>query len=277
MKSAPKNLIVILDNLFAFLLKYRLNIIAIAVASLLASLKLRQLVHVRWDGVDWLYTWKNNGAVDSKPTYNPKRNAADLDLFFFAYTPKEGDVIVDIGVANGEEIPSFCAQVGKTGKVIAIEADPSCYRRLNKLKKLLGLENLTIIGAGVGAIAGNLPFTQDRGVLSNRIVSDGKHQGSTISIRIDTLQELLHPVGINYIDYMKANIEGAEIDLLRGLAESALILRNVCISCHDFIGPEIRSYDFVKSWLANSGYHVSGYEPQQLQWPWRNYYLYGSL
>lgn len=182
-----------------------------------------------------------------------------------------------MGWQTAEEIPSFCAQVGETGTVIAIEADPSCCRRLHKLKQLLALENLTIIGSGVGVSASNLQFTQDRGVLSNRVISNGEHKGSTISISINTLQELLKPLNVFDINYMKANIEGSEIDLLRGLTESTLILRNVCISCHDFIGPEIRSYDFVKSWLANSGYHVSGYEPQQLQWPWRNYYLYGAI
>jgi len=99
--KTPINLVEMLHKLFAFLLRCRLTILSTAIASLIASLKLRQLVRVQWDGVDWLYTWQNNGAVDSTPTYNPKRNTADLDLFFFTYTPKTGDIIVDIGVANG--------------------------------------------------------------------------------------------------------------------------------------------------------------------------------
>ena len=66
--------------------------------------------------------------------------------------PNQNEIIVDIGVENGSEIPEFCKAVGASGKVIAVEADPSCCRRIKKLKKILNLNNLTIIEHAVGDI-----------------------------------------------------------------------------------------------------------------------------
>ena len=93
-----------------------------------------------------IYIWKNSAAVSSVNFYNPQLNYSDLDLFLFKYKPKIGDIIVDVGVANGSEIPEFCKLVGTNGKVLAIEADPACCRRLKKLKTILKLDNLLIIG-----------------------------------------------------------------------------------------------------------------------------------
>lgn len=253
----------------------RLNGLAGGAASLLAAVRISERCSVRWDGADWIYEWGKTGAVHSSPTYNPKNNMTNVDLFFHAYVPKEGDTIVDVGVENGEEIPAFCAQVGKAGRVLAIEADPACCRRLRKLKDLLRLDNLIIIEAAVGASSGQMFFTQDLGSLANRVVAPGEHVGQAIPIEVRPLEDLLLPYGVRRIDYLKVNIEGSEMDLLRGL-RSEIDIRSFCISCHDFIGPPTRTYGFVQNWLTEHGYAVRPFSPQDIRKPWRNYYLYGS-
>jgi FkbM family methyltransferase len=245
-------------------------------ASALATLRIGAWTRVVWDGEDWLYSWSGSSAVHSSPTYNPRNNETNIDLFFHDYSPERGDVIVDVGVENGEEIPSFCAQVGAPGRVYAIEADPGCCRRLRKLKALLKLDNLVVIEAAVGSGRSVAFFTQDLGSLANRLVFTDDYKGEAIRVEVNALEALLAPYGLDRVDLLKVNIEGAEVDLLKGLTGKTDI-RNFCISCHDFIGPSTRSYDFVCNWLSVRGYRVRQFEPQGVKSPWRNYYLYASL
>ena len=274
--SLTKILTSVLKSLAEALSAWRLYRLAGAAASLLASMRIAGRSSVTWDGDDWIYKWGKTGAVHSSPTYNPKNNMTNVALFFHAYVPADGDTIVDVGVENGEEIPAFCAQAGKNGRVLAIEADPACCRRLRKLKALLRLENLVIIEAAVGESSGQMFFTQDLGSLANRVVEPGEHHGEVIEVDVRPLEELLLPHNVHKVDYLKVNIEGSETALLKGLTRR-IVIRNFCISCHDFIGPQSRTYAFVQDWLKEHGYTVKPFEPQDVRKPWRNYYLYGEV
>src|SRR5688572_19992157 len=48
------------------------------------------------------------------------------------FNPSEGDIVVDVGAYVGRYTLTSSKRVGENGKVIAIEADPSHYRMLNK-------------------------------------------------------------------------------------------------------------------------------------------------
>ncbi len=273
LKIVVKALDFIVSRLNARNIYFGLNLLA----SILASLRVSKFVRVNHDGTDWIYRWGKTGAVQPVPNYDPNSNLADIDLFFFDYFPKTGDLIVNLGLENGSEIPSFCDSVGPNGHVFGIEADPACYRRLRKLKDILQLENLTLICSAAGAYEGEVAFSQNQTSNANRVMPlDGSFL-SSILVRQDTLQQLLLPYGITEVDYAKVNIEGAESEVLRGILGSKLKVKNWCISCHDFIGIETRTYEYVRSWLSDANYMIKTYQPQQLTTPWRNYYLYGSI
>ena len=258
------------------LIKFKLLKLAKIFASIRASILLKKSVDVYFDGEDWVYKWNNSAAVNSVSYYDPNFNYIDLDLFFFNYIPKKGDVIVNLGVENGSEIPEFCDHVGYTGKVYAIEADPLCCRRLEKLKKILNLNNLTIINMAVGSNEQMVKLSQENNELSNSIVVNEKVKNKYIKVKQKRLDQILEPFNELKINYVKSNIEGSEKELLIGLNKSKLLIENWCISCHDFKGIEYKSYDFVLSWLKKSGYKTSNYTPHSTNKIWRNYYLYGS-
>ena len=258
------------------LIKFKLLKLAKIFASIRASILLKKSVDVYFDGEDWVYKWNNSAAVSSVSYYDPNFNYIDLDLFFFNYIPKKGDVIVNLGVENGSEIPEFCDHVGYKGKVYAIEADPLCCRRLEKLKKILNLNNLTIINMAVGSNEQMVKLSQENNELSNSIVVNEKVKNKYIKVKQKRLDQILEPFNELKINYVKSNIEGSEKELLIGLNKSKLLIENWCISCHDFKGIEYKSYDFVLSWLKKSGYKTLNYTPHNTKNIWRNYYLYGS-
>ncbi len=267
---------VLLRIIAQILVKFNFFFFAKFISSIRASLLMKKLVRVSYDGKDWIYKWNNTAAISSICYYDPNFNYSDLDLFFFKYIPKAGDVIVNVGVENGAEIPEFCKLAGPSGKVYAIEADPSCCRRIEKLKKMLNLENLIIIHVAAGSTEGNVKLSQEEQEMSNRVISNENLQNNFIEVKQKRLDKILEPFNENSIDYIKSNIEGAEIDLLKGLSKSKLLIKNWCIGCHDFKGINYKSYDFVLSWLEGSGYKVSNYKPHNPKTIWRNYYLFGS-
>lgn len=242
----------------------------------LASLEMRERVRLRWDGEDWIYRWSGSVAVNSHPFWRPAIVEELRGIFLFKYSPVEGDTIVDVGVENGDEIPLFCGMVGKRGRVVAIEADPSCCRRVRKLKRYLNLDNLDVVEAAAGAGNGVVEFSQDLDSLANRVVQGGSHSHRTVKVPVRTLESILAEVNVAEIDLLKVNIEGAEGEMLIGMPRTAVI-RNVCISCHDFIAPSLRTYEAVHSWLTGNGYAVDKMLPEDHRRPWQNYYLYGRL
>ena len=268
--------VVILRIISQFFIKIKLFFIGNLFSSIRASILLKKFVKVKFDGQDWIYKWNDSAAVSSACYYNPVNNYSDTDLFFYKYKPNQNDIIIDIGVENGSEIPEFCKAVGSNGKVIAIEADPFCCRRLKKLKQILNLSNLIIIECAVGDVNKKVKFSQENQELRNRVLDEGNDNFNFIEIEQMNLNDILKKLNLEKIDFIKVNIEGGESNLLKPLSSQSLEVNNWCIGCHDFMGVNFRTYDYVKNWLISNKYKVSNYEPQKNKTFWRNYYLYGS-
>ena len=107
-------------------------------------------------------------------------------------------------------------------------------------------------------------------------MSNGESHQNFIEIEQVIFDDALKEFNLNIIDFVKVNIEGAEMDLLKSLDNSNLKIKNWCISCHDFKGKDYRTFDYVYTWLKKSNYHVDKYSSKENINKWRSYYLYGS-
>jgi FkbM family methyltransferase len=65
------------------------------------------------------------------------------------FTPKEGDIVVDIGAHIGLYTIISSKRVGANGKVVAIEAHPSNFEMLKSNIKLNQLTNVTPLNYAV--------------------------------------------------------------------------------------------------------------------------------
>ena len=63
------------------------------------------------------------------------------DRWFLAYTPGEGDVVVDLGAGFGDEALIFSNLVGPSGRVIAVEAHPKTFACLEETVRRSGAGN----------------------------------------------------------------------------------------------------------------------------------------
>jgi FkbM family methyltransferase len=167
----------------------------------------------------------------------------------------------------------FSNQVDDTGQVFAIEADPDCFRRLSKTVRMSNLKNVTLINAGVSNenFSGFIREIEKSG--KGNYISKSEIENSK-RIEVYNFDFLLKLHGIKTIDYMKMNIEGGEVFALLGLNENIQMVKNFCISCHDFVpDSKMHTFSFVSNLLLENDFSIRKH-PTDLNSPNKSWYLY---
>lgn len=158
--------------------------------------------------------------------------AEATDHWFHVYQPRAGDVILDVGAGKGEDTIAFSRAVGPGGRVIAIEAHPVTFRCLRLFCELNRLHNvepmhLAIVDRDGPVAIGTTEAWQGNGI------ARGEEQGSVLVPGV-TLDEMAERANLKRIDFLKMNIESAEIRAIQGMGKTLRMTRSLCISCHDF-------------------------------------------
>lgn len=125
-------------------------------------------------------------------------------------TLRAGSVFVDVGANAG--IYSLCgaAAVGATGRTLSIEPNPAVGERLGFNLTLNGFQGRAAIEqCGVSDAAGQFDLVLDESNLGGSSLAL-QRSDKTISVRCDTLLDILARQGITHIDALKIDIEGAE-------------------------------------------------------------------
>jgi FkbM family methyltransferase len=221
--------------------------------------RIRQLygvsVSVHYDAAErlWRFTWPDVivPMIEPIPTAPWDFERAHADVFFQEYKPSAGNVIVDLGAGIGSELSLMCRLVGSTGRVYAVEADPHTFRCLKQRRDLNDLDNATPIHAAITDRTGEVIISSEGHHLGHRLVAEGPGH----RVKGVTFDELVFEHGVDRVDLLKINIEGAERRAFEGMCESIGRVRNIAVSCHDFIGYPTSEY--VRSFLADRGFRIS--------------------
>jgi FkbM family methyltransferase len=212
-------------------------------------------VHVGHDPGEglWVFRWPDVTVPMVEPTAASPQEFEDehADVFFQEYEPVAGDVIVDLGAGMGTELDLMCRLVGPTGRVYAVEADPLTFRCLELRREWNSLENAVAIHAAVTDETGEVSISSEGHHLEHRVVADGAGR----RVPAVTLDDLASQFEIARIDLLKINIEGAERMAFEGMRRSIDLVRNVAVSCHDFIG--FPTADFTRAFLVGHGFTVT--------------------
>lgn len=97
--------------------------------------------------------------------------ATTRDIWEFAYAPKPGDIVVDVGAGIGTETVPFAKAVGPTGRVVAIEAHPRTCEALRRTVARSGLTNVTVVHAAIADREGELRITVSDFHIGNTVVA----------------------------------------------------------------------------------------------------------
>jgi FkbM family methyltransferase len=156
------------------------------------------------------------------------------DFWFHLYRPRPGDTIIDVGAGVGDEVLAFSRRVGPSGRVLAIEAHPATFRTLQATCRQNGLANVTCLQCAVVGRPGTVYISDADHHESNRIGGSAAEVGRGFPVSGRTLDEIVRTEGIDAIDLLKMNIEGAEGPALEGMTTTIRGVRYAVIACHDF-------------------------------------------
>lgn len=151
------------------------------------------------------------------------QNAAGVFLEIFqdevyeqVWKLKPGDVVLDIGAYVGMFTVKAASLVGATGRVIAIEPSPENYELL--VRNCEGLSNVALVKKAIMSTTGTGRLYYSRSAAANSLVTHWKRH---VEVETTTLDDLVQGLGLDKVDFIKVDAEGAEIDVLKG-AQSVL-------------------------------------------------------
>jgi FkbM family methyltransferase len=128
---------------------------------------------------------------------------------------KPGAVMCDIGANIGAYTVLLGPAVGPTGRVIAFEAHPVCYGYLQQNVRLNQLTNVTIENKGLGDQVGELQIEYDDKNPGQTHI-DPQGAGNSVRIPVSTLDDELGRLNVARVDYIKIDVEGFELFVLKG-------------------------------------------------------------
>ncbi|MCB0792623.1 MAG: FkbM family methyltransferase [Flavobacteriales bacterium] len=157
-------------------------------------------------------------------------NATDHGVYFGYADPGDANlmgaigpdhVVVDIGGNIGVRAMAFARRVPR-GRVITLEPDPENFAKAVRHFSLNGLENITALRVGVGPeeATHRLYRVVSSNSGMNRIITQGP--GSELErfpfreVRVRRLDEILQEAGIGHVDVIKIDVEGFEMEVLKG-------------------------------------------------------------
>ncbi len=130
------------------------------------------------------------------------------------------DVVIDCG----SNIGLFSAMVAnRCAKVYAFECVPNTYQYISRICEKY--KNIVLIKKAVGEYSGKVKFLIENELNTNsRIVKECEEENSkSISydfVDIITIDDFVKEYQLNRVDFIKADIEGAERDMLKGATET---------------------------------------------------------
>lgn len=140
--------------------------------------------------------------------------------------------VVDLGANAGE----FAALVRRSYgcRVVAVEANPTLVERVR------AVEGVEVVHAAVMDRSGEIELMLSDNPEASTVLPGGRGMqlnGSRVRVPARTLEEVLSQHGVDRVDLLKVDIEGAEVPMLL-CASDALLGRidQITMEFHDFCG-----------------------------------------
>lgn len=177
------------------------------------------------------------------------------DIYQKYYKVKKGDIIVDLGAHIGVFAVKAAKAAVNEGMVVAIEPDIDNLRFLKKNIHANDLRNVVVVEKGVWS-------TKDRLKISIRCRTGThsflhrKDDNRFVEVEVDTLDNILRELGVKKVDFIKMDIEGAEIEAYKGMKETLNVndAKLAIAAYHTVKGKQ--TYTTIAPWLGRDGFEV---------------------
>ncbi len=177
-----------------------------------------------------------------------------------------GGVYIDVGSNLGYTALLAAAIVGPSGRVIALDAQRECADATRANARLNGLGHVETLHSAAAAVSGDAEVIVTQDPLWTRLASVGEHPLEVRRERVaaTSIDDLAARLGLRTVNVVKIDVEGAELDVVAGMARVLAEQRPFVIAeMHD------RNAEFSRLMTA-AGYRVvnlDGLEPVALAGP----------
>jgi FkbM family methyltransferase len=164
-------------------------------------------------GAWWL---AENSALDDELIYGEFEK---MEMGFVKKLLRRDMTVVDVGAHHGLYTLLASKRVGWDGRVVAIEPSPRECARLEKHLRINRCSNVELVSCAVGEDPGE----------TDLYVVDGFHDWcnslrppsmeastSTVRVQVRRLDDILSELKISKVDFIKLDVEGAELSVLLG-------------------------------------------------------------
>lgn len=141
---------------------------------------------------------------------------------FVANFVRPGMTVLDLGAHHGLFTTLMSRLVGPSGRVLAFEPSPRERRGLERHIRINACANVTVVPMAVSSSTGEAEFYMVENRRSGasglrRTQLEGQFPKSErIRVRVAALDEYLGNAGVDRVDFVKMDIEGAELEAFKG-------------------------------------------------------------
>lgn len=167
------------------------------------------------------------------------------------FKPKQGEVITDIGAHIGTYTIRAAKAVGKEGLVIALEPQPESFRLLNINVKSNELSNVIALRMAAYENDGTAIMHVSKDSSGNSLTRVPEEFTGEIEVPTITLNTIVKRFCLKRVDWVKIDVEGAELAVLKGASNVLGIIRKLLIEVW------YENADEVLDILRQRGYKIS--------------------
>jgi FkbM family methyltransferase len=167
-----------------------------------------------------------------------------------AQRPQEGSIVVDVGANIGVFSLWAAKFIGMTGRLVAIEPNPVSYPHLQRSLRSLRIpvDSLSV-ACGEGETNAVLHF--ESGFTVSSSLDPFAQADQSANVRVRRLDTILQELGIDHVDMLKIDVEGAEEAVLRGADRILSATDLIAVETTDgTVGAGVRRY------LSQRGFEV---------------------
>ncbi|HEV2159856.1 FkbM family methyltransferase [Bradyrhizobium sp.] len=144
------------------------------------------------------------------------RNFRTEDADFVAAYLQPGETFVDVGANVGQLSLAAAMRVTGSGRVIAIEAHPRICKYLLGNVRLNGFA-IEVHNTAIGSTDGEIVFTDFRSDDMNFACANPPPGSAALRVPVRPLDSI---IGNRTVDLLKVDVEGFEVDLLKGAVKT---------------------------------------------------------
>jgi FkbM family methyltransferase len=161
--------------------------------------------------------------------------------------PREGEVFIDVGGYIGSYSISAAKAVGPMGRVVILEPESNNRRQLERNLALNGITNCQVLPLAAWSASGTVGWHQDNQPVWHRVEETQKDE----TVNAVSIDDLVHRLSLTRVDWIKMDIEGAEVNALKGAEGTLRRFRpQLFIEVHETLKP-------VTELLSSFGYTIA--------------------